>query len=130
MDSKTEAISRIGGIDTKKEWSVVYSELTRNLKHKIENNQLSEINKIFEMRDQLLNKLEEILQNNPSLGADDEFFMTLDVIRSIEKECLTLLQSKMNYTKSQMKNLVKLKTSKRMSNNEQAVVSRFVDVKS
>ena len=130
MDSKTEAVSRIGGIDSKKEWSVVYSDLTRNLKHKIENNQLSEINKIFEMRDQLLNKLEEILQNNPGLGADDDFFMTLDVIRSIEKECLTLLQSKMNYTKSQMKNLVKLKTSKRMSNNEQAVVSRFVDVKS
>ena len=129
---EAEAISGIAAsVNTARDWSRVYSDLTRHLKDKVENDQLDEIGKIFEMRDQLLLKLNDILKDNKELGADEELFMVFDLIRTMEKECEQQLRIKMNSSRNQLSNLNRFKRSRSeaFESKKEKVVSRFIDLK-
>lgn len=129
MMDTASALQEIRGVGSGHDWTRVYANLTRQLKSRIDQDEISEVGRIFELREQLLKKLEQVLKQDPGLGADEEFFQTLDIIRGIEKECMSQLQNKMNHTRKQLTNLKRIKNSKRLGNKDQNVVSRFVDLK-
>lgn len=129
---EAEAISSItAGVNNARDWTRVYSDLTRYLKNKVESNKLDEIGQIFEMRDQLLLKLNDILKENKDLGADEELFMVFELIRTMEKECEQQLRMKMNSSRSQLSNLNRFKQSRTeaFESKKEKVVSRFIDLK-
>jgi len=129
---EAEAISGItAGVNNARDWSRVYSDLTRHLKNKVENNQLDEVGRIFEMRDQLLLKLNDILKENKDLGADEELFMVFELIRTMEKECEQQLRIKMGSSRNQLSSLNRFKQSRTeaFEAKKEKVVSRFIDLK-
>jgi hypothetical protein len=132
MDSPN-AINTIlnANIGDKREWGRAFSELTGRLKEKIQNNQLDEIEEIFLEREKLLQRLSQILQDDKKLSTDEEFFQILDVIRNMEQECLMHLKMKMDFSRNQMVNVMRLKNSKRQKKHEEAPppVPRFIDLK-
>ena len=128
---ETEALSLTTSIKSPRDWSLVYSELTRHLKNKIENNKMDEVDEIFKMREQLLLKLNNILRNCEEMEIDQEVYMALELIKSMESECARQLKMKINSSRSQLSNLNKFKQSRKNSkiSAKDKVVSRFIDLK-
>ncbi|MCE1245874.1 MAG: hypothetical protein LWY06_04440 [Firmicutes bacterium] len=131
MDSPN-AINTVSStnIGDKREWGRVFSDLTGRLKEKIKNNQLDEIEEIFLERERLLQRLSQILKEDDNMQTDEEFFQILDVIKTMEQECLMHLKMKMDFARNQMVNVMRLKNSKRHKQEEApAPIPRFIDLK-
>jgi len=123
-------IHHVGDVHSRVEWGRAYQELTRDLKENIEHNRMDEVARIFDLREQLLQKLNSILKEDKSLGADDEFFRVMEVIQEIESECFSRLKGQMESSRKQLNSLVRLRRHHTdSSRQEPTVVSRYVDLK-